>query len=158
KVCASCHTIVLPVYDANGNQVMEGGVPKTDFEQTTYLEWENSSFAATTPCQTCHMPDSFKGVKLAFPVANIEDSTFPIVPDIGPPTSLPPDQLVLQKRTFFARHQLSGINLFALEMFDQFQSDLGLYEEDGLLPPDLRGKLFAQKNAVAGAVDEAQNM
>jgi hypothetical protein len=38
KLCASCHTIVLPVYDASGNQVMEGGVPKTDFEQTTYFE------------------------------------------------------------------------------------------------------------------------
>ena len=40
KLCASCHTIVLPVYDAKGRQV------KTDFEQTTYFEWLNSSFAS----------------------------------------------------------------------------------------------------------------
>ena len=45
ELCASCHTIVLPVYDARGNQVMEMA-PKTDFEQTTYFEWLNSSFAS----------------------------------------------------------------------------------------------------------------
>ena len=72
KVCASCHTIVLPVFDANGNQVT------TAFEQTTYLEWLNSSFASQNQtCQNCHMPDNFKGEKLAFQIANIEDSTFP---------------------------------------------------------------------------------
>ena len=43
KLCASCHTIVLPVYDAKGKQV------KTDFEQTTYFEWLNSSFASGIP-------------------------------------------------------------------------------------------------------------
>jgi hypothetical protein len=43
-------------------------------------------------------------------------------------------------------------------MFDQFQADLGLYYQDGLLPPELRSTLFAQKNAVAGAVLEAQTM
>ena len=158
KLCASCHTIVLPVYDANGNQVIEHGVPKTDFEQATYLEWLNSSFAKAPiqPCQDCHMPDTFKGVKLEFPVANIEDSTFPRVPETGEQTSLPADQLILQVRTFYARHQLLGINLFALEMFDQFRTDLGLYKEDGLLTPDLQSKVFAQKNAVEGAVIEAQ--
>ena len=104
------------------------------------------------------MLDNFKGAKLEFQVANIEDSTFPVVPEIGPPTSLPPDQLILQNRTFYARHQLSGINVFALEMFDQFQTDLGLYYEDGLLPPDLQSKVYAQKNAVEGAVIQAQTM
>jgi hypothetical protein len=155
KLCASCHTIVLPVYDADGNQVIEHGVPKTDFEQTTYLEWLNSSFVKQ-PCQDCHMPDNFKGAKLQFQVANIEDSTFPVVPDIGPPTSLPPDQLVLQNRTFYARHQLNGINLFALEMFDQFRPDLGLYPADGLLPDPLRKTYTGQKNAVEAGVILAQ--
>jgi hypothetical protein len=155
KLCASCHTIVLPVYDANGNQVIEHGVPKTDFEQATYLEWLNSSFTKQS-CQDCHMPDNFKGAKLQFQVANIEDSTFPRVPETGEQTSLPADQLILQVRTFYARHQLLGINLFALEMFDQFRTDLGLYKEDGLLTPDLQSKVFAQKNAVEGAVIQAQ--
>jgi len=153
-LCASCHTIVLPVYDAKGNQVIEDGVPKTDFEQTTYLEWQNSSFVYQ-PCQECHMPDNFKGAKLEFQIANIEDSTFPRIPEMGQQTSLPADQLILQNRTFYARHQLSGINLFALEMFDQFRTDLGLYAQDGLLPPD-PSIVFAQKNAVDGAVTLAQ--
>jgi hypothetical protein len=157
KLCASCHTIVLPVYDAKGNQVMEGGAPKTDFEQTTYFEWLNSSFGnQNQTCQNCHMPDNFKGTKLEFQVANIEDSTFPVVPETGTPTTLPPDQLILQPRTFYARHQLLGINLFALEMFDQFRTDLGLYATDGLLPDPLRGAYNGQKNAVDGAVTEAQ--
>ena len=77
ELCASCHTIVLPVYDANGNQV------RTDFEQTTYLEWQNSSFASNQPCQSCHMPDNFNGAKLEFQIANIEDSTFPRIPETG---------------------------------------------------------------------------
>ena len=51
-------------------------------------------------------------------------------------TSLPADQLILENRTFYARHQLLGINPFALEMFDQFRTDLGLYQYDGLLPPE----------------------
>lgn len=164
KLCASCHTIVLPVYDARGRQVIENGVPKTDFEQTTYLEWLNSHYgSANHPCQHCHMPDTLLpedslSVPLQFPIANIEDSTFPVVPDAGPQTSLPLDELVLQNRTFYPRHQLSAINVFALEMFDQFRTDLGLYKEDGLLPPDVRSIVSAQKNAVDGDVYRAQNL
>lgn len=95
KLCASCHTIVLPVYNAKGKLV------NTDFEQTTYFEWLNSTFANANyqSCQNCHMPDTYKGKKLAYQIANIEDSTFPVVPEIGTPTSLPADQLELQTRT-----------------------------------------------------------
>jgi len=151
KVCASCHTIVLPVFDANGTQVA------TAFEQTTYLEWLNSSFASQNQtCQNCHMPDNFKGAELAFQVANIEDSTFPRVPEIGMQTSLPADQLILENRTFYARHQLLGINPFALEMFDQFRTDLGLFQFDGLLPPEDQKTALGQKTAVEGAVILAQ--
>jgi len=152
KLCSSCHTIVLPVYDAKGNQI------KTEFEQATYFEWLNSSFGrGNQTCQNCHMPDNFKGTKLQYQIANIEDSTFPVVPATGTPTSLPADQLILQERTSYARHQLSGINLFALEMFDQFRTDLGLYATDGLLPDPLRGTYNGQKNAVDGAVIQAQS-
>src|SRR5262249_23141452 len=159
ELCASCHTIVLPVYDAAGNQVPdEHGNPKTDFEQTTYLEWLNSSFskAPAKQCQDCHMPDNFKGTKLEFQIANIEDSTFPRIPIEGPQTTVPDDQLILQTRTQYARHLLNGINLFALEMFDQFRTDLGLYKENGLVPGDVRSKISSQKNAVDAAVALAQ--
>jgi hypothetical protein len=158
KLCASCHTIVLPVYDANGNQVMEGGVPKTDFEQTTYFEWLNSSFAANQPCQTCHMPDNFKGVKLSFKIANIEDSSFPRIPIEGPITTWPSDELILETRTDYRRHQLAGVNLFAMEMFDQFRADLGLYSQDLLLPPPASGTTITDghTNAINAAVLQAQ--
>jgi len=160
KLCAPCHTIVLPVYDNRGRQV------STDFEQTTYFEWLNSSFASTNyqSCQNCHMPDSFDGTKLAYRIANIEDSAFPEVPETPPFTSLPLDQLGLvgpdtglEVRTEYARHQLNGINPFALEMFDQFRTVLGLYGTDGLLPDPLRETYNGQKNAVDGTVALAQS-
>jgi hypothetical protein len=162
NLCESCHTIVLPIYDDHGNPVMEGGVPKTDFEQTTYFEWLNSSFSRGEPCQSCHMPDNYKGAKLAFKVANIEDSTFPRFPEIGDPnvdgsTTLPASNLILQTRTDYRRHQLLGINLFALEMFDQFRTDLGLYQFDSWLPLDLAPEVSEQRNAVESAIIQAQS-
>ena len=91
----------------SGKQVIENGAPKTDFEQTTYFEWQNSSFVSKNqPCQSCHMPDNFKGAKLEFQIANIEDSTFPWIPETGQQTSLPLDQLILQSRTSYPRHQM----------------------------------------------------
>ena len=80
NLCASCHTILLPVFDADGNQVIEDGEPKFEYEQTTFFEWLNSGFI-TIPCQQCHMPDSYQDNPLQFKIANIEDSTFPAVPD-----------------------------------------------------------------------------
>jgi hypothetical protein len=79
-----------------------------------------------------------------------------VVPEIGTPTSLPLEQLILETRTEYGRHQLNGINPFALEMFDQFRTVLGLYPTDGLLPDPLRETYNGQKNAVDGAVMQAQ--
>jgi len=155
NLCASCHTILLPVYDADGNPVIEGGQPKTDYEQTTFFEWLNSGFI-TIPCQQCHMPDSYGGDALKFKIANIEDSTFPEVPQTGPSTRLPDNELTLQSRTPYGRHQLLGINLFVLEMFDQFRTALGLFKYDPNLPSGLAQIVLSQRTAVAGAVVQAQ--
>ncbi len=154
-LCASCHTIVLPVYDAEGNPVIEHGEPKTEFEQTTFIEWLNSSFA-TVPCQSCHMPTDYRGNALAFKIANIEDNTFPAVPEHGPSTRLPDADLTLQERTPYARHQLLGINVFALEMFDQFRADLGLFKVDPNLPATVRDEIYGQRTAVEESVLQAQ--
>src|SRR5262249_5839621 len=156
-LCASCHTIVLPIYDANGNPVMEGGVPKTDFEQTTYLEWVNSAFskAPAKQCQDCHMPGTFRGAKMEFKVANIEDTTFPRFRSTDGSTTLPADEIDVQSRTDYPRHLLNGINLFALEMFDQFRTDLGLYQFDSWLPVSIATKVNSQKIAVEGGVNLA---
>ena len=155
SLCASCHTILLPVFDANGNRVIENGEPKSEYEQTTFFEWLNSGFI-TIPCQQCHMPDSYQGNPLQFKIANIEDSTFPDVPERGPSTRLPDADLIMEARTPYRRHQLLGINLFALEMFDQFRAELGLFKFDPNLPGPLAKQIFSQKTAVAEAVTQAQ--
>ena len=67
---------------------------------------------------------------LAFNIANIEDNTFP--PELF---RAPDDQIQLTKRApLLASHTLLGINLFALEMFGEFRSELGLYASNPLLP------------------------
>jgi hypothetical protein len=155
NLCASCHTILLPVFDANGNPVIENGEPKFEYEQTTFFEWLNSGFI-TIPCQQCHMPDSYQGNPMQFKIANIEDDTFPAVPETGPSTRLPDADLMLESRSPYRRHQLLGINLFALEMFDQFRTDLGLFQFDPNLPSPLAKQISSQKTAVAEAVMQAQ--
>ncbi|HKN01335.1 MAG TPA: hypothetical protein VJX23_12530 [Candidatus Binataceae bacterium] len=155
SLCSSCHEIVLPVFDAKGNQVSEHGEPKFDNEQTTFFEWLNSNFS-TVPCQTCHMPDTYQGNSLQFKIANIEDNTFPAIPATGPSTRLPDADLILETRSPYLRHQLLGINVFALEMFDQFRADLGLFKIDPNLPGALAKQISGQKTAAAEAVLEAQ--
>src|SRR5215469_16395631 len=108
NLCESCHTILLPIYDANGNQVMEGGSPKFDYEQTTYFEWENSSFApgGSSPqtCQDCHMRGTYQGVPLQFKIASIEDQGFPRYPTEGTSaypvgsTTLPASMITVDER------------------------------------------------------------
>ena len=114
------------MYDKNGNQPSdEHGAPKVSHEQTTFLEWVNSNFAdnGSTPqsCQDCHMPKQYKGQPLAFNIANIEDNTFP--------PSCSADRMIRSndKTDQLLRHTLLGINLFGLEMFGEFRSELGLY-------------------------------
>lgn len=150
-LCSSCHTIFLPVYDQNGNQPSdEHGAPKISHEQTTFLEWANSNFADNGPtpqsCQDCHMPQQYKGQPLAFNIANIEDNTFP--PE---EFRAPDDQIQLTKRTAFARHTLLGINLFGLEMFGEYRSELGLYQSDPFLPGFALNDTFASQYTAINA-------
>jgi hypothetical protein len=135
KLCGSCHTIELPVLNAHGVQV------RTDFEQTTYFEWQNSVFQneyqpvgkEAQTCQQCHMPSTFKlkefhSQDLQYRIANIEDSTYPYVDD-----RLPDKDITLEARTGYVRHTLVGINLFVQEMFNQFSDVLGIRTSDPML-------------------------
>ncbi len=154
-LCSSCHTIFLPVYDKNGNQPLdEHGVPKVSHEQTTFLEWVNSNFADNGPtpqsCQDCHMPRQYKGQTLAFNIANIEDNTFP--PELF---RAPDDQIQMTKRTTFSRHTLLGINLFGLEMFGEFRSELGLYAADPMLPGGGKDIFASQYTAINSGLEVA---
>jgi len=127
KLCGSCHTIVLPVFRADGRQAMQNGKPAQFYEQTTYLEWLNSDFLNQS-CQSCHMPHDYKGNPLSYKIANIEDNTFPAIS-----TRAPDKDITLVQRDDYHRHALLGINIFALEMFKQFRSELGLYLHDPML-------------------------
>lgn len=63
EVCGTCHAILLPVYTNEGERI------NFTYEQTTYLEWQNSDFSHGShrqECQNCHMPRHYKGEKLAF--------------------------------------------------------------------------------------------
>jgi len=154
-MCGSCHTIILPVYDKDGNQVMESGQPKMFVEQATFFEWKNSKFSMV-PCQTCHMPTEFHGDPLnpnpllAYKIANIEDDTFPTVPFREPDANITMD---IQQP--FARHLLLGINTFALEMFKQFRRKLGLFKTDPYLPGKVAGVISGEDTAISESVDEA---
>ena len=50
SLCGSCHTLYTPTLNDSGAIV--GSFP----EQTPYLEWQESTYAEDTPCQSCHMP------------------------------------------------------------------------------------------------------
>lgn len=131
RLCGSCHTVYLPVYDKNGTQV------GNFFEQATYLEWQNSAFqtefgsGGATPksCQNCHMPTRFpddsSSSELTFRIANIQDQTYPEA-DHRAPLS----EITVPMRAGVARHTLLGVNQFALEMFRQFDDILGVRTTD----------------------------
>ena len=126
RLCGSCHTIYLPIFDAEGNQV------GSDFEQTTYLEWQNSAYqnefgqgSDPKTCQECHMPGSYNGEDLAFRIANIQDQTYPEADNRAPEA-----ETTVPVRDDFRRHTLLGINIFGLEFFNQFDSILGVRKTD----------------------------
>lgn len=127
-LCGSCHTVVLPVLDKEGRTL------KTDYEQATYPEWLNSIYQneiapfnadSARTCQSCHMPQDFRGNRLRYRVALIEDITYPMA-DHRARDSM----ITVAVRDTFSRHMLMGINLFTLSMFQQFPDTLGIRSTD----------------------------
>lgn len=157
-MCGSCHTIILPVYKANGDQMIDPatGKQKMFTEQATFFEWQNSVFRDGGPqaqsCQECHMPNIFleNGVShpLSYKIANIEDNTFPAVEHRAPDADI-----TLTQRDGYRRHLLLGINVFALEMVKQFRNELGLYAQDPMLRPSLN-----TDPGIDNAIDTSVNM
>lgn len=130
RLCGSCHTIHLPVYNDKGVKV------GMHYEQATYLEWLNSSFQNEyTPkgsnvqtCQDCHMPNKYpigEGKELNYKIANVQDQDYPEADHL---TTL--DSITLENRNDFKRHTLLGINIYGLEMFNQFDDILGVRKTD----------------------------
>jgi mono/diheme cytochrome c family protein len=144
-LCGSCHTVILPVLTPGqpyspGDNLFTNNRQKTEHEQNTYLEWRNSKYqderppidrAAAQSCQQCHMPGLYPqktGQKLQYKVASIEDETFAAVE-----FRAPDEDIHLRVRggaenpaEGYSRHTLVGLNLFVMEIFNQFSAQLGI--------------------------------
>ena len=152
RMCGSCHTVTLPAVDRpikpeemdelnDAQLVKEFAGFHHHVEQATYLEWLNSEyeneFRPNNPkaksCQDCHMSrdliDEKNGLaleNLATRMAIIQDTTYPDAENLATHQEL--DVRIREKG--FARHNFSGLNLFLLELFDQFDDVLGVPKED----------------------------
>ncbi len=132
ELCSSCHTVYTPILNPGSSYTAEEmAAAPTAHEQTTFLEWVNSSFSEPgtfKSCQDCHMPGHFDdpNAPLAFRIANIQDERYPYFEHAAGV-----DDVTLPVRTGYSRHLLIGINLFVMEMFQQFADLLGVIPVDG---------------------------
>ncbi len=97
-ICAGCHTLITETLDYDGN------FTGTKFvEQATYHEWLNSTYEADSiSCQSCHMEAITKGQIII--AAGFET----------------------EPRSPFYLHNLSGANVFMLQLFRDNIEALGL--------------------------------
>jgi hypothetical protein len=136
KVCGSCHSVVLPVFDGNKPWVPKGTkTPQIVIEQATFPEWVFSDFrdGGPTPqsCQDCHMASSYPGVPqpLNFKIASIQEaSNMPQTEN-----RLPQKDIDLTPRSPYGRHTLVGLNAFFNKFAQQFPDVLGIRIQDPML-------------------------
>lgn len=152
QMCGSCHTVTLPAVDHpltvteydelnDAEAVKEFAGFHHHVEQATYLEWLNSEFENefqtenpnAKTCQDCHMSkglvDEKNGINLeslATRMAIIQDSTYPDAENLASHEKLD----VKIRKEGFKRHNFSGLNMFLLELFDQFDDVLGVRTQD----------------------------
>jgi len=142
-MCGSCHTVILPVLKPGtpykpGDNVFTNPNQPVEHEQNTYLEWRNSKYQDERPpvnretaqsCQQCHMPGMYPsktGDKLKFKIASIEDETFPAVEFRAPDEDIHLRVRGGNGEGDYSRHTLVGLNLFVMEIFNQFPKPLGI--------------------------------
>jgi hypothetical protein len=136
KVCGSCHSVVLPVFDGDKPWVRPGETkPEIIIEQATYPEWVFSDFrdGGATPqsCQSCHMATSYPELPgpLEFKIASIQEaSNMPQAENRRPQS-----EIDLKARSPFARHTLVGLNVFFNLFAQQFPDILGIRIQDPML-------------------------
>ena len=140
QMCGTCHTINLPNIGADiqaNHSILNASESNPAFkpydhtlEQSTFLEWQNSSFAEGSDfqsCQDCHMSGGFENYdgtikleQLVTQIAAIEDNQYPDVDE-----DLPDSEVDVKMRDEYKRHTHVGLNGFLLEMFRQFEPVLG---------------------------------
>jgi len=136
KVCGSCHSVVLPVFDGDTPWVRPGTrKPEVIIEQATYPEWVFSDFrdGGPTPrsCQDCHMATTYPGVPgmLSSKIASIQEaSNMPQTENRAPQSDID-----LSPRSPFGRHTLVGLNVFFNQFAQQFPDILGIRVQDPML-------------------------
>ncbi len=136
KVCGSCHSVVLPVFDGDRPWIRPGTKkPEIIIEQATYPEWVFSDFrdGGPTPksCQNCHMASSYPGLEspLSTKIASIQEaSNMPQTEE-----RLAQSDIDLQARTPYGRHTLVGLNVFFNLFAQQFPDILGIRIQDPML-------------------------
>ena len=140
-MCGSCHNILLPTFDNDGN------LTGASYEQSTHLEWTNSIYGPKSDklqgCNTCHMSTEYKGELLHAKIANVEsDQTAPTT------ERLPDAEITLTERSQYARHQLHGLNVFLNQMFQQFPLILGVRQLDGVTESNVTPPLITGMNSM----------
>jgi cytochrome c553 len=179
-LCGSCHTVVLPVLNIgekySGN-VFDNPKIKSEHEQNTYLEWRNSKYQNEKPpidqksvktCQDCHMPSKYpsnNGTQLQFKIASIEEDIFAATDNRAADNDIHLQVRGSNADEPYSRHTLLGMNIFALEIFNQFSDKLGLVSYDPMtafwnnppsagMPPYTPGLVLAKKSALDLARNE----
>lgn len=153
QLCGTCHVVNLPIVDRAASAEEAGGQlvaaeQNAKFkafhhhvEQSTYLEWLNSEFENeinpanpnAKTCQDCHMArgyhDDERGLHIdpiVTRMAAIQDNTYPAAENLAEREALE----VRVRSTGYARHNFRGLNVFLLEMFNQFDDVLGVRKFD----------------------------
>jgi hypothetical protein len=152
QLCGTCHTVNLPSVDklhdghhaadlveAQANRIFKKF--HHHVEQATYLEWLNSEFEnefhpenpLAKSCQDCHMSkgyhDEASGLaiqQLQSRIAAIQDESYPEAENIAPISDL----TVRYRKEGYSRHNFKGLNVFLIEMFNQFDEILGVRRVD----------------------------
>ena len=139
-MCGSCHVVETAILDAKKTYDQKTfNAARKSHEQTTYLEWLNSSFQTKAPikpgatpqtCQQCHMPRTINGAPITTKIANIEDETYVDADGKVFANTAPVKDITMTPRDQYGRHTFVGANVFVLEMFKQYGAQLGLTQGD----------------------------
>ena len=171
EMCGSCHTIHLPrLDDPQPGQVGSTADPFKPYpkvyEQATYPEWVFSAYRTgesdgkplplgagklAQSCQGCHTPDhDAKGKPYSSKIATVEE--FSNYPETD--YRLPAADIDLAPRMPYGRHELVGLNIFLLKMFQQFPDVLGVRINN---PSGLPGSVAPLVTSAQLMLDQAQN-
>jgi len=162
RLCASCHSINLPVVDKPAKIHPITPAMTHDVEQNTYVEWVNSRFqteykpvAGAQSCQDCHMSGAVDNDRLDVhqqqvqtQIALVQDQTYPQSEHRASLEGIN----VRYRKTDFRRHELLGLNAFLLRTFQTNSDALGVRLNDYM-----SGSSTDLDDAIGNVVRQAQH-